>query len=203
MRVTVGVEDLLSESVAKRLLLDYAPIFQEIRTEGKTGYGQLKGRFSSFNMIARYREPVLLITDLDNPKSCPIALIREWSQGFEIETDLLFRVVVVEIETWLLADRVGMSQWLEVSDVLIQRHPESITQPKETLVGLARRSPNRRLREAIVPPPGSTRSVGPGYNDCLGEFAVQHWNIEAARLNSPSLDRAIVRIDELAHRQSP
>lgn len=201
MRVTVGVEDLLSESVAKRLLLDYAPIFQEISTEGLTGYGQLKARFSSFNMIARYREPVLLITDLDNPQSCPTALIKEWSQGFEIEPDLLFRVVVVEIESWLLADRVGFSQWLEVSDILIQPNPENISQPKETLAGLARRSPNRRLREAIVPPRGSTRSVGPGYNDCLGEFAAQHWNIEAARLNSPSLDHAIVRIGELAHRR--
>ena len=203
MRVTVGVEDLLSESVAKRLLLDYAPIFQEIRTEGMTGYGQLKARFSSFNMIARFREAVLLITDLDNPKSCPIVLIREWSQGFEIESDLLFRVVVVEIETWLLADRLGFSRWLEVSGNLIQRYPEDISQPKEALVALARRSPNRRLRDAIVSPSGSTRSVGPGYNDYLGEFAAQHWNIEAARLNSLSLDRAIVRIGELAHRWSP
>lgn len=202
MRLTVGVEDLLSESVAKRLLLEYAPIFQEIQTEGMTGFGQLKARFSSFNTIARYREPVLLITDLDNPKSCPIALIREWSQGFEIEADLLFRVVVVEIETWLLADRMGFTQWLEVSDTLIQRHPESISRPKEALVGLARRSPNRRLRESIVPPFGSTRSVGPGYNDCLGEFTAQYWNIEAARLNSLSLDRAIIRIGELAHRRS-
>ena len=154
-------------------------------------------------MIARYREPVLLITDLDNPRSCPTALIKEWSQGLEIETDLLFRVVVVEIETWLLADRVGFSRWLEVPDILIQRNPENISQPKETLVALARRSPNRRLRESIVPPAGSTRSVGPDYNGCLGEFAAQHWNIEAARLNSFSLDRAIVRIGELAHRQSP
>ena len=193
---------MLSESVAKRLLLEYAPIFQEIQTEGLTGYGELKARFSSFNMIARYREPVLLITDLDNPKSCPTGLITEWSHGFEIEPDLLFRVAIVEIETWLLADRTGFSRWLEVSDTLIQRHPENITHPKEALVRLAGRSANRSLRESIVPPPGGTRSVGAGYNDCLGEFAAQYWDPEAARLYSPSLNRAIIRIGELARRRS-
>ncbi len=203
MLITVGVEDLLSESVAKRLLAEYAPGFRDIRTEGLRGYGQLKSRLSSFNMIARYREPVLLITDLDNPQSCPVAIIREWSRNLAIESHLLFRVAVVEIETWLIADRLRLAQWLEVSDSLISRYPESIHQPKESLVALARRSPNRRLRESIAPSPGSTRSVGPGYNDCLGEFVMSYWNPREARLGSPSLDRTIIRIAELEARISP
>lgn len=202
MLITVGVEDLLSESVAKRLLAEYAPGFQNIRTEGLRGYGQLKSRFSSFNMIARYREPVLLITDLDNPQSCPVAIIREWSRNLAIEPHLLFRVAVVEIETWLIADRLRLAQWLGVSDSLISRYPESIHQPKESLVALARRSPDRRLRESIAPSPGGTRSVGPGYNDCLSEFVMSHWNPGEARLGSPSLDRAIIRIAELEARIS-
>ena len=198
MQITLAVEDLLSESVAQRLLHDYAPNLQPSRTEGLTGYGQLKSRFASFSMIARYREPVLLITDLDNPQSCPLALIQEWRQSLPPEPDLLFRVAVMEIESWLIADCPGLSQWLAISDRRVPRLPESLPHPKEALVGLAGRSRKRALREAIVPRPGSTNKVGPGYNDALENFAMNHWNPEEARSFSPSLHRAITRIAALS-----
>ncbi len=198
MQITVAVEDLLSESIAHRLLHDYAPNLQPTRTEGLTGYGQLKARFTSFTKMAQYREPVLLITDLDNPESCPLALIQEWRQRLPAEPNLLFRVAVVEIETWLIADRPSISQWLSIADRHVPRLPETLLHPKESLVSLAGRSRKRALREAIVPGPGSTSKVGPGYNDTLGNFALNDWNPEAARSLSPSLHRAIVRIAELS-----
>ena len=198
MQITLAVEDLLSESVAQRLLHDYAPNLQRTRTEGLTGYGQLKKRFTSFNMIARYREPVLLVTDLDNLQSCPLALIQEWRQSLPAEPDLLFRVAVMEIESWLIADRPSISLWLTISDRRVPRLPESLPHPKESLVGLARRSRKRALREAIVPRPGSTNKVGPGYNESLGNFVINYWDPEEARSFSPSLHRAITRITELS-----
>ena len=198
MQITLAVEDLLSESIAHRLLHDYAPNLQPTRTEGLTGYGQLKARFTSFNMIARYSEPVLLITDLDNPQSCPLALIQEWRRSLTSEPNLLFRVAVVEIESWLIADRLGISQWLSIADQRVPRLPESLSRPKESLVSLARRSRKRALREAIAPKLGSTSKVGPGYNDTLGDFALNDWNPEAARSLSISLHRTITRIAELS-----
>lgn len=199
--ITIGVEDILSEAVAKRLLADYAPDIQPVRTEGLNGYGQLKAKWQSFNMIARYRGPVLMITDLDNPASCPVALIREWRQNLEVEPRLLFRVAVMEIEAWLIADHSRLAQWLGIADRLVPRDPEHIPQPKERLVALARRSPKRALRDAIVPRRNGTRTTGSGYNEYLSDFATRNWNPETARRNSPSLNRAIGRIAELAERQ--
>lgn len=199
--ITLAVEDRLSEAVAERLLADYAPNIPDTRTEGLNGYGQLKAKLQSFNMIARYREPVLLITDLDDPKSCPVALIQEWRQNLEIEPGLLFRVAVMEIEAWLIADYLRLAHWLGIADRLVPRNPEHIPQPKERLVALARRSPKRALREAIVPRRNGTRTTGPGYNEYLSDFATHLWNPEIARLYAPSLNRAVIRIAELAERQ--
>ena len=199
--ITLAVEDRLSEAVAKRLLADYAPDMPVTGTEGLNGFGQLKAKLPSFNMIARYREPVLIITDLDNPASCPVALIQEWRQNLVFEPGLLFRVAVMEIEAWLIADRSRLAQWLGIEDRLVPRNPEHITQPKESLVALARRSPKRALREAIVPRRNGTRTTGPGYNDHVSDFATRHWNPEMARRSAPSLERAIARIAELAAQQ--
>ena len=200
--ITLAVEDRLSEAVAKRLLSDYAPDMPVMGTEGLNGFGQLKAKLPSFNMIARYREPVLVITDLDNPASCPVALIQEWRQNLVFEPGLLFRVAVMEIEAWLIADRSRLAQWLGIEDRIVPRNPEHITQPKERLVALARRSPKRALREAIVPRRNGTGTTGPGYNEHVSDFATRHWNPEMARRTAPSLDRAIARIAELAAQQS-
>ena len=76
--VTLGVEDVVSESVAQRLIREYAPRLQWVQTIGLTGFGQLKKQMPTFNKIAQYRGPVIVVTDLDNPRSCPIVLIVEW-----------------------------------------------------------------------------------------------------------------------------
>ena len=39
--VAIGVEDVVSEAVAKRLIVQYAPQLEYTRTYGLTGYGQL------------------------------------------------------------------------------------------------------------------------------------------------------------------
>ncbi len=201
--VTLGVEDVVSESVALRLVREYAPGLQWAQTMGLSGFGQLKKQMPTFNKIAQYRGSMLVVTDLDNPQLCPINLIAEWCQGLQLSPNLVFRIAVTEIEAWLIADRQHVSQWLAISESLIPRKPESVTQPKECLVGLARRSPNRKLREAIVPRSGSTRGTGPGYNERISSFASDVWNPEAARVIAPSLNRAIVRIAELSRNRSP
>ena len=197
--VTLGVEDVVSESVAQRLIREYAPRLQWVQTIGLTGFGQLKKQMPTFNKIAQYRGPVIVVTDLDNPRSCPIVLIVEWSQDLQLSPSFVFRVAVIEIETWLIADRQRIAKWLTVPETLVPRLPETIPEPKECLVNLASRSRNRRLREAMVPRPGSTRSTGPGYNEYVSAFASDVWNPEAARTIAPSLDRAIVRIAELSN----
>ena len=119
--------------------------------------------------------------------------------GLTVDPNLLVRVAVLEIESWILADREEIARWLGISSGIISRAPESLEDPKRTLVQLASRSQNRALREAIAPVRVlGTNRTGPNYNETVGEFVTQHWDPETARRNAPSLDRAITRIGELA-----
>ena len=195
--VAIGVEDVVSEAVAQRLLLQYAPEIEWTQTFGLTGYGELKRKMPTFDKIAQYREPMLVITDLDNPMICPVNFRSEWCQGLHMPPSFVFRIAITEIESWLLADRDHIAQWLGISAEHVPHEPEMIAGPKECLVGLAGRSRNRGIRRAMVPTAGSTRSTGPGYNEYVSAFANQIWNPEVARAVSPSLDRAVIRIGEL------
>ncbi len=195
--VAIGVEDVVSEAVAQRLLLQYAPEIEWTQTFGLTGYGELKRKMPTFDKIAQYREPMLVITDLDNPMICPVDFRSNWCQGLQMPPSFVFRIAVTEIESWLLADRDHIAQWLGISVAHVPLEPETIDEPKECLVGLAGRSRNRGIRQAMVPTARSARSTGPGYNECVSAFADRIWNPEVARAVAPSLDRAIIRISEL------
>jgi hypothetical protein len=100
----------------------------------------------------------------------------------------------MEIESWVIADRDRLAAFLHVQAHRIPNDPDSIPQPKEFIVNLARRARRREIREDLVPRPGSTAAVGPAYNARLIEFVELSWNaVEAATL-SPSLARAIKRL---------
>ena len=126
-------------------------------------------------------------------------MVSQYSNGLTIAPYLLIRVAVLEIESWIMADRAGIAGWLGVAAGNVYRNPETLVDPKRSLVQLASRSRNRYLREAIAPRNilGTSRT-GPDYNETVEEFVNQLWDPEAARRNSPSLDRAITRIAELA-----
>ena len=196
MMVTLAVEDNLSRLVARRLVDEYLPsaeIFEEV-----VAGGSIKGRIPGLNQRARYLGPVLAFADLDRPASCPASLVGEYFSGLIVTPRMLIRVAVLEIESWILADREGIAGWLKVPVSIVSRSPETLDDPKRSLVQLVSRSRNRRLREAIAPTHvlGTSRT-GPDYNETMGEFVAQHWNPDIARRNSHSLDRAIVRIAEL------
>ena len=108
------------------------------------------------------------------------------------------RVAVMEIEAWVIADRQSFAEWLGIATNVVPRNPDDVPDPKQELVDLARRSRKRELREALVRnlPDGLFRP-GPGYNAYLGSFVAQLWKPETARVNSPSLNRAIRRITEI------
>ena len=203
MFVTLAVEDRLSDAVAKRLLADYAPGLQIFDTMGLQGNDYLKRNLRQLNHIAHNLRPVLLFTDLDRPLSCPPALLRDWTGNIRRSPNLLLRVAVLEIESWLLADRNSVADWLSIAVSRIPAQPENISNPKRLLIELASRSRQRHLRAALVPRQGiGTDQIGPDYNHTVGDFATHHWHPETARRNAPSLHRAIVRIAELAAQQA-
>ena len=161
--------------------------------------GSIESRIHGLNQRALYIGPVLALADLDRPMSCPVALVEQYVRGLRIAPNMLIRIAVLEIESWILADREGIAEWLAVPSNIVSRAPEELNDPKRSMVQLASRSAHRCLREAIAPLSvlGTSRT-GPGYNEMVSEFVALQWNPEAARYNSPSLDRAITRIGELA-----
>ena len=79
-------------------------------------------------------------------------MVREMTRELTVSPKLLIRLAVLEIESWILADRRAMARWLGVPERVVSRVPESLNDPKRELVQLASRSRNRSLREAIAPP---------------------------------------------------
>ncbi|WP_197673209.1 hypothetical protein [Leptolyngbya sp. O-77] len=105
--------------------------------------------------------------------------------------NLIFRVAVVEVEAWLLAHREAFAEFLGISVNLIPHNIDSEPDPKRLLIELTKRSRRRSLRDAIVPPQGSTAKIGRDYNGQLIQFVNQNWQANTARACSRSLDRAM------------
>lgn len=193
MVIDILVEGLLDEAVARRLII-YAG-HQVGTTFGKQGVSYLRQKVAGFNVRASYGNPLLMLVDFaDTGLDCPPAAPPTWLPNRS--PGLLLRVVVYEIESWLLADHLGIAALLGISRAVVPDDPERLNDPKQALVNLARRS-QRRSAQALVPRPGTSAAVGPGYVSEMQAFVAERWNIEAARQRAFSLDRCLLRLGEL------
>ena len=189
--VTLVVEDVLGEVVSTKILKHFGiDIERKVMYEGKS-YLQQKAR--NFNRTAHEGCGIFMLTDLDSPNMCPPNLIRSWIRG-PLNPRFLFRVAVMEIESWIMADRQALSEFLSIPIHRVPRNTDNIPHPKEFLVSLARRCKQRTVREALVPARGANRVVGPRYNALLSDFVHNQWDLERAASVSPSLKRTIDRI---------
>lgn len=161
---------------------------------GKEGKLYLRKRINSFNQYARFY-PFIVLADLDNEHQCAPDLKTEWIPN--PAQYMCFRVAVIEIESWLLADRENIAKFLSVSKSIVPTHPEMLSDPKQEMVNLARKSRRRSIKEDMIPRPGSGRNIGSAYNSCLIEFIRNYWSPEIASQKSDSLNRCIKRLREL------
>ena len=189
--IGIATEDLLSEVVAEKLLINAPVEFASLMKFRQQGFGYLKKNVRKFNEIAR-SYPVLLLTDLDS-KPCASQLISSWLT-IPQNPDFLFRVVVREVEAWLLADREGISEYLNISFSICPGNPDSLIDPKQGLLDLAKRSRRREVKQDLLPAKGSEVSVGLGYNARLSDFVWNHWDVNRAISRSDSLKRAWTRV---------
>jgi hypothetical protein len=113
---------------------------------------------------------------------------------------MVFRIVVREIEAWLMADAEALSRFLAVPLRSIPADPEQVPDPKETLVDLARSSRRREIREDLVPRPGSGRAVGPGYTATMLEFTHTVWRPAVAAARCGGVAMCLARMREVAER---
>lgn len=195
--VQLVVEDPLSEAVVRRLLQDLPVTIGACY--GRQGFGYIQKKIGAFNHAAKAC-PFLVLTDLDTAE-CAAALIRAWLPARR-HPNLLFRVAVREVESWLLADGSGMARFLGIAGHRIPGNTDDLADPKQTLINLARNSRNRDRREAIVPRPGSTAAVGPDYNGARAGFVARDWDPVEASRRSDSLRRFLAAVERFRPRRS-
>lgn len=134
----------------------------------------------------------LIFVDLDN-HACAPCLIDAWKIPRDKE-NFIFNVAIREAESWLLADRDGCADFLGIPVNRITPFPDDLEDPKQSFVNCCRRSKRRALKLDLLPTPGSRVSIGPLYNEVVGEFVRTKWSVEAAVSTSPSLRRCVNRI---------
>ncbi|NQU86626.1 MAG: hypothetical protein HQ541_12775 [Mariniphaga sp.] len=185
-------EDDLSEMVMVHILNQFNNKFHIANSYPGHGFGYLKTNIRGFNQASSII-PHFMLTDLDN-YICPTELINDWI-NFTVNPNFIFRIAVKEVESWLLADIEGLSEFLRVSPNNFPLQPEIEIDPKNKLIQLARRSRLRKIREDIVPI-NDNATIGPNYNGCLIEFIVKKWDIQKAMQRSSSLLSAINKLNQ-------
>jgi hypothetical protein len=193
--IVLATEDQLSEEVGLKLAADAGlNVVQKLR---RAGNGYLKKRMRNFCEIAR-QVPVVVLADLDR-QSCPVTMMRSWLRGQHPTPDLIFRVAVAEVESWVLADHRAIASLFKLHLGVIPREPDALPDPKATLIQLAGRAP-RIVREDLVPRGNSISSQGLGYNNRLSDLVNTSWDPDRAAARSPSLRRAQEALRKLALR---
>lgn len=198
MQVALATEDEVSEAVGRKLVSEN-PIFEEtqIMLLRRNGFGYLRSRMDSWWQMAKH-QVVIVLTDLDR-QACPLVLLNDWlPTGRQSPENLLLRVAVREIESWLLADHKALKNLLG-SRCQCPLRPDTLQDPKQHLLGLAQKA-HRTVRNDLVAQNGAIARQGIGYNRRLVDWVQSEWSPERAAKLSPSLSRARNAIRAAAHR---
>lgn len=192
-RMFVIGEDVLCCELGTRLVRDVVGwdlVEPAINTKVVTRLASSIPRY--LNLVSMH--PVLCIADTD--RRCAVDLLSNWMPRHTPE-DFLFRLAVTESESWLLADSNGIAEYFDIALKHVPSLPDSIDDPKRVMLTLARKSRRRYIRQELVSDSDSSKP-GSGYNLHLSDFARRYWNPLAAVDRSPSLNRAVRRLHELA-----
>jgi len=200
--VTIVTEDTLSTALLTRLVAEAdigvkvgMRLPKESRRKSPRGNTYIESRIGGFNHAARY-QPYMVLLDLDDRECAPGYVRQLLPHG--ASTYMLLRIAVREAESWVLADREGFHAFSGVAKEKIPADPDTLPDPKQTLINLVRASRKRRLREAIVPTSAAAR-IGPDYNATLTRMLAEHWKLDRAIQRSPCLASAFSAIRMFSH----
>lgn len=187
------VEGVLDEAAASKVLIttNHVPGV----CYGKRGSGYIRAKIRGFNDAARDLKYLTLVDFMDTGLNCVPDVIAQWVPHRRPE--MMLRVVVPELESWLLADRANLAEFLRIETSLITQNPEQLDDPKRELVNLARHSRRSSIRSALVPEDGSTAQVGKLYVSEMTRFINEAWDVTEARTRAPSLDRCLAVLEGL------
>jgi hypothetical protein len=192
MTLYLVTEDELSEFVLQAIINNLWPNKDiSYKTIGRKGKGYIKSRINDFNNTNNTL-PFIILIDLDTAPCAP-QVINLWLKR-PCRSRLLFRIAIKEVESWLLADTKAISKYLNISHDFIKKeiqNPDSLPDPKVTLINLVDKSKKGELKRDIVQKEAHLYKQGPGYNSRLIEFVNTFWGMERALKKSESLDRTI------------
>lgn len=191
----VVYEDQVSLAVIEKLIALHPEKLRVQTRRNAHGFGNMRREMPKYNKAAIH-VPFFVLTDLD-AANCPPKLISDWlPQGRA--PNLLFRIAVREVESWILADREFFARFLGISIGNFKISPDTLPDPKAELFRLTKKSRSRTLKDDILP--DNSAKIGPGYNSVIPQFVRESWSPERARSRSPSLDRAIAALATFANR---
>ena len=194
------VEDEPTRHIVRRIF-DYVKANVDRQVEMLEGYPQvlggcskLKARAMKWAEAASHGTWLLVVTDLDAAVS-PNEIGKQWL-GVDCLGQLperfIFRIAVREIESWIMADNLGLAEYLHVPSGNITIVPDTLRDPKQELLRIIREKCKMKKFKNMLPI--GNQHVGIDYNRHLCEFVDLKWNLDLARQHSPSLDRSVARM---------
>ena len=208
MRVFVVGEDDVTLAVIRRVLAYCSDDYEIIQNLPARG-GQVKSKISEFNKLSE-THPVVLLIDLDNDDCAPL-LIKKLVK--DKNKDFIFNIAVDEAEAWLMADRKGFASYFRIKTEDMPFARQTKQGGKKLLTEmyfnykssmyltheLIKKSKNSEYIQQLTPKKNAAK--GPEYNSCMLPFIQNAWNIDDARQNSDSLNRMILRVEDLKRRK--
>lgn len=196
MPMALATEDVLSEAIGLRLLRELpVPVTPGLLLR-KDGFGYLRSGMNNWRQLAQ-RQTVLILTDLDQV-ACPVALRADWLGNKPAPVNLMLRIAVREVESWVLADHEAMRKLIGQKGTLPPA-PDTLPDPKQHFLKLAKLAA-KPVRQDLLKETGAVASQGIGYNHRLTAWIRSDWSPERAAQRSPSLQRTRMRLNELALR---
>jgi hypothetical protein len=194
--VTGAVEGDLDEAVLRRIV-EHAGLSLRI-VYGRKGKSFLLQSLTGYNNAARFA-PWVCLVDLDRDCDCAPPCMQSWLPN--PAAHMCFRIAVRAVEAWLLADRERIAQLLRITIAHVPQNPDTLNDPKQQLINLARGSRLHTIRSDLAPREGSGRCVGPLYTARMIQFVNDEtggWRPAHALHVSQSLARCIKRLQERA-----
>jgi hypothetical protein len=190
--IAIATEDQLSETIALRLISEISTPHYITFKLGKGGNGYLRSKMNSWYQMAQ-QQIVAVLTDLDQA-NCLVEFRDEWLVA-EPPKNLLLRIAVREVESWVLADHVAMRTLIGAKGVL-PAAPDELADPKQSLLILAKNA-SKKIRADLLKTVDGNLTQGLGYNARLSAWVNSEWNPQRAADRSPSLARARLRLSEV------
>lgn len=187
--VSIACEGFLDRVVLEKLLADHGIAVGPVYDKG--GKAQLDRKLPGYTNAARFG-PWIIHRDLNGDAACAPELATRLIP--HPPAGLCFIVSVRQTEAWLLADGKAIASYLDVSAERLPDNPESLTDPKGTLIDLVRHSQSPAIRRDMVPVPGSRRAVGVGYTARMQAFILSGWSANRASRRSASLATLMRRL---------